>query len=164
MPLHILLRGAKPLRQRLALSWARALPGPLLWIGLSHPPVLRSGDRFLVRPPGAPAFLQEALLGHADRAGTVVLGDLDDLMPHWRWFPAALDTLLTAPVLGLSSPGLRAPRGLDLVADLDDDDVLVVSEARHPSLRGLVIREPGPGLLDGLTDACHPPGGLGAAA
>lgn len=153
MALHVLIRGSRPLRQRLAHTWSRALPGPLLWVGIEPPPTLRRGDLFCPRDPLDPASLQKVLLDAGHLAGTLVLDDLDALMPHWRWFPTTLDAQVVAPVLGLAGPGIAAPRGLDLVADLDDDEVLVVEHAVHPSLRGLVIRQPGPDLLGFLPGA-----------
>lgn len=154
MSLRVLLRGPCPLRQRLAWSWAQALPGPLLWLGSPPPGPLRTGDRQLGSPV-SPRALQQALAGEARRFGTVVVDGVEDLGFRWLRQPGVHSRPLTAPLLAMAAPATPAPQGFDLVADLDTDEVLVVSQARHPSLRGLVIRQPGPELLVFL------PGGFG---
>ena len=154
MSLRVLLRGPCPLRQRLAWSWAQALPGPLLWLGSPPPGPLRTGDWRLESPVSRRA-LQQTLAAEGHRFGTVVVDRVEDHGFRWLRQPGARGRPLTAPLLAMAAPGTPAPQGFDLVADLDTDEVLVVSQARHPSLRGLVIRQPGPELLVFL------PGGFG---
>lgn len=146
LPFSLLLRGPRPLRQRVARDWARALPGPLVWVTVGAPPALRADDAVCFRRAHDCASLRRTLQ-HASTAGTVVLDDLDDALPQW-WDPRlrALRQSIGAPLLCLADPpplGERAPAGLDLVADLDDDDVLIVRQAADPGLQGLVVRDPG---------------------